>query len=432
VGYTKQTWVNNDPSKPLGDTRLNHMEDGIFTAAATADSAAGGVTSLNTLTTSGRLGETALNAAYVAASALTTDPASGSSTGYLSWKGSAPGSVPVVKPLGDGRAGVWEMTHNDTTGYLFHLLTGSSMGHSQALIALGVDNDGIGLLIPNKDNGRAIVGDQRATVADAAAYWMHVTQRSTAAPLIRLEQQAAGVAPLIQLLNFTGFSGRLLDIVNADGAVGNIQGDTGIMTWQRDIRIQDRADATASYLRLDSGAGASSSTMRMSYHGDDEDVFFGNTGAGGGYYPYKFAHSSSSFAFQTAATITGKGVLPLPADVGAYTTQLSFSHTSGVSLSAGKVKTDATGVAFFSGTPIARPAALVQTYATATRTLGAYTADAESAAYTSTPAALADAATLADLNALRVAYENLRAFVENHAGFTNALVDDLQAYGLEQ
>jgi hypothetical protein len=40
VGYTKQTWVNNDPSKPLDASRLTHVEDGLFLAAATADSAA--------------------------------------------------------------------------------------------------------------------------------------------------------------------------------------------------------------------------------------------------------------------------------------------------------------------------------------------------------------------------------------------------------
>lgn len=40
MAYTKQTWVNNDPSRPLDQSRLNHVEDGLFIAAATADSAA--------------------------------------------------------------------------------------------------------------------------------------------------------------------------------------------------------------------------------------------------------------------------------------------------------------------------------------------------------------------------------------------------------
>jgi hypothetical protein len=60
MAYSKQTWVNDDPSKPLSAGRMTHLEDGLFIAAATADSAAGGVTTLNTLVNSGRLSETEL------------------------------------------------------------------------------------------------------------------------------------------------------------------------------------------------------------------------------------------------------------------------------------------------------------------------------------------------------------------------------------
>lgn len=278
-----------------------------------------------------------------------------SSSGFLRLAGTVPGNVPVVKPNGDGRAGVWEMTHNDAIGYLFHLLAGANMGHAAALVALGVDNDGIGLLIPNKDKGRAIVGDQRATVVAADAYWMHVTQRSTAAPLVRLEQQAAGVAPLIQLLNFTGTSGKLLQVVNADGEVGSIDGAGGSLGWLRDIRISDRADATASYLRLDSGAGASSSTMKVSYHGDDEDVFFGATGTAGAYYPYRIAHSASTFAIQTAANVTGKGTAPTPADVTTWNNRITASEANGVTLSGGMVRTNTNTLGFYGAAAITKP-----------------------------------------------------------------------------
>ena len=75
----------------------------------------------------------------------------------------------------------------------------------------------------------------------------------------------------------------------------------------------------------------------------------------------------------------------------------------------------------------AKRAAYTQTYATADKTLSAYTADVESGAYTG---ATDGEAKLVDLNALRVAYENLRAFVEDLAGVVNAHTDDLQAYGM--
>lgn len=71
-----------------------------------------------------------------------------------------------------------------------------------------------------------------------------------------------------------------------------------------------------------------------------------------------------------------------------------------------------------------------QTYSTADATLGAYTSDLESAAYTSTPAALVNAATLVDLNALRTAYEVVRVHHEDLAQFVNAVVDRLQLHGL--
>jgi hypothetical protein len=93
----------------------------------------------------------------------------------------------------------------------------------------------------------------------------------------------------------------------------------------------------------------------------------------------------------------------------------------------GALDHDGTTAGFFGTAPITKPSAYTQTYATADKTLAAYTPDAESAAYTG---ALDGEAKLADLNALRVAYENLRAFTEDLAQHHNSLLDDLQALGL--
>jgi hypothetical protein len=73
----------------------------------------------------------------------------------------------------------------------------------------------------------------------------------------------------------------------------------------------------------------------------------------------------------------------------------------------------------------AKPA-YVQTYSTADRTFSAYTSDPENAAYTG---AADGEAKLADLNSLRVAYENLRVFTEDLAALVNAMVDDMQSAG---
>ena len=81
----------------------------------------------------------------------------------------------------------------------------------------------------------------------------------------------------------------------------------------------------------------------------------------------------------------------------------------------------------------ARPQSVyTQTYTGESHTIPAYTPDVESAAYTSTPAALADAATLADLNALRAAYETLRGHAEAVGKVTNAQTNDMALLGLVQ
>lgn len=87
---------------------------------------------------------------------------------------------------------------------------------------------------------------------------------------------------------------------------------------------------------------------------------------------------------------------------------------------------------FNGATPVVKPGAYTQTYATATRTLAAYVADTETVAYTglATDEVGTPYASVADLNALRVAYENLRALVENTTQLLNSVIDDAQAYGL--
>jgi hypothetical protein len=91
-------------------------------------------------------------------------------------------------------------------------------------------------------------------------------------------------------------------------------------------------------------------------------------------------------------------------------------------------------IGFFNVTPQARPAAYTQTFSTASRTMNAYTSDPESGAYTGIDNAQVGTvyATVADLNTLRVAYENLRAMSENVQQVVNSIIDDHQGYGLFQ
>ena len=73
-----------------------------------------------------------------------------------------------------------------------------------------------------------------------------------------------------------------------------------------------------------------------------------------------------------------------------------------------------------------------QTYTSANRVLDAYTADSQGSAYTglATGQGGTPYAKLTDLNALRVAYENLAAMCLDLLRFANVIVDDLQEMGI--
>lgn len=84
---------------------------------------------------------------------------------------------------------------------------------------------------------------------------------------------------------------------------------------------------------------------------------------------------------------------------------------------------------FFGSTPAARPGTYNLT-GSVDRTLGAYASDAEGTPYSTDPAALTDALTKVDGNALRAAYENLRVYVEDLAGIVIGTATDLKTLGL--
>lgn len=341
-----------------------------------------------------------------------------SSVGFLRLAGTVPGSVPVVKPLNDGRAGVWEMVHNDTTGYLFHLLAGANMGHDAALYAAGVDNDGIGMLIPNKMNGRGIVGDQRATVQNPVGYWLHATQRSNQAPLVRLEMQANDAAPVLQLLAFgtPGASQRLLYVGDPSGEAGHILGGTGVMEWFRNIKVQNQPSGEVeTFFESGTSTSANSSNTRKAYRGASTDTYFSNTGTAGVYYPYRVSHASSVFAIQAAGNLTAADPLnPLPAEVTAWTTVIGVSNAK---------------LGFFGVAPVVRPSAYTQTYSTASKVISNPTA----VAVVTTPSALSSYGfTQVQADALIAAVNALQADHLVTKKNITSIIDDLQLLGLGQ
>lgn len=100
----------------------------------------------------------------------------------------------------------------------------------------------------------------------------------------------------------------------------------------------------------------------------------------------------------------------------------------------GEIDHNGSTVGLFGAAPTTQPTAITQTYSTADKTLGAYTPDDESGAYTGIDNLQAGTvyAQVSDLNALRIAYENLRVFAADGIQLLNAVIDDLQLLGLEQ
>lgn len=110
----------------------------------------------------------------------------------------------------------------------------------------------------------------------------------------------------------------------------------------------------------------------------------------------------------------------------------AFANGQDVTIGTGtgtKIGQAASKIGFFGATPVGKQGTYNLT-GSADRTLGAYASDPESSTYTANPAALTDALTKVDGNALRVAYENLRVYVEDLAGVVIGTASDAKTLGL--
>jgi hypothetical protein len=185
MSYEKQTWVNRDLSKPLNDGRMNHIEDGIFQAAATADSAAA-----------------TANAAQVAAD-LDADTATlvgdeGTATGAALSSAFVPlgSEAYVAKPSDNTDAGVLDWSNDASTGYLFHLRSGPSMGAAAAMIGIGTDEGhGGGILVSHKNDG---IGIAVAVNPAASNFGLNVIGYSGSASLAVFDSYATSPGVLVQ------------------------------------------------------------------------------------------------------------------------------------------------------------------------------------------------------------------------------------------
>lgn len=243
------------------------------------------------------------------------------------------GSGFVVKPLGDGKAGLFNWAHGDDTGNLFHLSTapGTVFG-SAALIAMGIDEGGTGLVIRNKKFGNQMRLTQLSTITAATAIGIVGSQESIApwakitltdpgtlgnvAELISLEAQAASSAlgllisssivagaPTPLRLAFTNANAtdKLFRFINSVGTIAEAEAQTGRLVWsQGGIDVMG-----TNMLGVRENANASAHRAWLSYAASELSLNFRRySGSPTTHYAWRLITSADLFRIQGAPNAT--------------------------------------------------------------------------------------------------------------------------------
>lgn len=185
------------------------------------------------------------------------------------------------------------------------------------------------------------------------------------------------------------------------------------------------------------GAGSTPATTGLIRLGNAGSVYARNSGGSGNLNLIQYDGGDVLIVGDTGNGLTQIRGPAAGVDILCNGTSVNTSTSTTVNLRSGsneRFKVDGTGVGFFGVTPAARPSTYTQTYSSTSRTVNAYTSDAESSAYTGIDNAQGGTpyAQLTDLNSLRTAYETLRASHDNLLNVVGQILDDLQAYGLLQ
>jgi hypothetical protein len=221
------------------------------------------------------------------------------SSTFLAYSGTDPAHIPVSKPLGDVRSANWEFAHDDTNGYLFHLLCGPNMGQPAALIGMGIDNDGIGLFVNNKTAGIGVRISQNDTITSATAVGLQILHASHLAPGMQvIVSDAATDAIQIQAATITSATQAVLSLITPLGVSGLIYAKTGELHWQADIVTHDGGIFRAR--ELDGGSDNNQIKVKSG-----EVQFCGSTGVSGDFYHHRITHSAYSLKFDCADAASG-------------------------------------------------------------------------------------------------------------------------------
>jgi hypothetical protein len=235
--------------------------------------------------------------------------------------GTPVGSPPVVKPAGDGRNGVWEYTHNDTVGYLYHLLMGAGSGSGAWIAGIGIDGgQGNGFIFRNKSQGIALKVEQTFAISSATAYGLAVEQKSALAPAVNMVQRNEGTANLLELFSYISdpATTSTIQVWNAyTGTAGSVNSYSGQFTWSKKMQVRGSSglDARSGSDKADEWA----KHAVLTHNGLQVE----NPGGAGSWYGFRIFSEEGAqldrLNFQTAAASANPSAA-------AYSTIISLRH----------------------------------------------------------------------------------------------------------
>ncbi|MDO8878378.1 MAG: DUF5011 domain-containing protein [Pseudolabrys sp.] len=135
-----------------------------------------------------------------------------------------------------------EWRHDSPNGYILHLVQGSNMGSSAALIGLGVDEGGRGLFVNNKKTGQGIVVTQNDTITSGSAYGLLINAGNGAAPGFYLQQNSTGAnsptGAVFYAFSALNSSQKLVEFrYPGDNLAGYVQSTDGNLIWNTKVGI---------------------------------------------------------------------------------------------------------------------------------------------------------------------------------------------------
>jgi hypothetical protein len=119
----------------------------------------------------------------------------------------------VAKPAGEGSDGLFNWSHGDSTGYLFHLLDATGMT-GPGLIGIGIQNGGTGLVMAKHGPGLLFSVVTDASVTGDSMNWSNIGNGT----LLKMVQgQTATPGPLLTLQAWSGAASHALSFQNTGG-----------------------------------------------------------------------------------------------------------------------------------------------------------------------------------------------------------------------